>query len=99
MSLCRRAPQRRENSTPARASVLNEAQHHPAGRLFEVSFWWNDVELFDLSIDPAHTRNLAADRAANAALILAMSAKRERAVAAGIAVDDGREMPGVPRIT
>ncbi len=53
----------------------------------------NDVELFDLQADPGETRNLAADRAANAALVQAMSAKLERVIAAEIGVDDGREMP------
>jgi arylsulfatase len=60
---------------------------------------WNDVELFDLQADPAETRNLAADRAGNAALVEAMRAKLERVIAAEIGVDDGREMPDVPRIT
>lgn len=60
---------------------------------------WNDVELFDLAADPAETRNLAADRAANAGLIAAMSAKLERAISAEIGRDDGREMPDFPRIT
>jgi len=58
----------------------------------------NDVELFDLQSDPAELRNLAADRAGNAALIEAMSAKLERAIAAEIGVDDGREMPDFPNI-
>lgn len=53
----------------------------------------NDVELFDLEADPAETRNLAADRATHGALVAAMSAKLERAIAAEIGVDDGREMP------
>jgi arylsulfatase A-like enzyme len=60
---------------------------------------WNDVELFDLASDPGEVRNLAADRAANGALIAAMSAKLERAISAEIGRDDGREMPDFPRIT
>jgi arylsulfatase len=56
-------------------------------------FALNDVELFDLQADPAETRNLATDRAANAALLQTMSAKLERVIAAEIGVDDGREMP------
>ncbi|MBX9699104.1 MAG: sulfatase-like hydrolase/transferase, partial [Acetobacteraceae bacterium] len=56
-------------------------------------FALNDVELFDLRADPAETRNLARDRSANAALLLAMNAKLERVIAAEIGVDDGREMP------
>jgi arylsulfatase len=59
---------------------------------------WNDVELFDLATDPPELRNLALDRAANGALIEAMRAKLERAIAAEIGVDDGREMPDIPRI-
>ncbi|WP_237216796.1 sulfatase-like hydrolase/transferase, partial [Falsiroseomonas oryziterrae] len=59
---------------------------------------WNDVELFDLQADPTETRNLAADRARNAPLVEAMSAKLERAIAAEIGADDGREMPDFPRI-
>lgn len=53
----------------------------------------NDVELFDLASDPDETVNLAVDRAGNAGLVLAMSEKLERAIAAEIGVDDGREMP------
>jgi arylsulfatase A-like enzyme len=59
---------------------------------------WNDVELFDLTADPLETRNLAADRTANATLIEAMRAKLERAILAEIGVDDAREMPDFPRI-
>ncbi|PWS34852.1 sulfatase [Falsiroseomonas bella] len=59
---------------------------------------WNDVELFDLESDPAETRNLAADRVANAALVEAMRARLERAITAEIGSDDGREMPDFPRV-
>jgi arylsulfatase len=59
----------------------------------------NDVELFDLVSDPAEMTNLAADRAGNAGLIQAMSDKLERAIAAEIGVDDGREMPDIPRVS
>jgi len=55
----------------------------------------NDVELFDLRTDPDEAHNLAADKSANPALVLAMSAKLERAIAAEIGRDDGREMPDV----
>lgn len=61
-------------------------------------FALNDVELFDLATDPGETRNLAADRNANAALVTAMSAKLERLIAAEIGVDDGREMPAMGNI-
>jgi arylsulfatase len=58
----------------------------------------NDVELFDLKNDPAEMSNLAIDRAANAELIATMSEKLERAIKSEIGVDDGREMPNIPRI-
>jgi arylsulfatase len=57
------------------------------------------VELFDLQTDPKETVNLAADREKNGDLITAMSAKLEAAIKAEIGVDDGREMPEVPKVT
>jgi arylsulfatase len=58
----------------------------------------NDVELFDLQTDPGETVNLATDRVKNADLIKAMSAKLEAAIKAEIGVDDGREMPDIPKV-
>jgi arylsulfatase len=55
----------------------------------------NDVELFDLQTDPDEAHNLAAAKGANSALVLAMSAKLERVIAAEIGRDDGREMPDI----
>jgi arylsulfatase A-like enzyme len=55
----------------------------------------NDVELFDLKTDPDEAHNLAAAKGVNAALVLAMSAKLERAIAMEIGRDDGREMPDI----
>lgn len=54
---------------------------------------WNDVELFDLQADPREQVNLATDRGAHEALLRAMNAKLEAAIAAEIGRDDGREMP------
>jgi arylsulfatase len=59
----------------------------------------NDVELFDLQTDPEETINLAADRVKNGDVITAMSAKLEAAIKAEIGVDDGREMPELPKVT
>jgi arylsulfatase len=59
----------------------------------------NDVELFDLSSDPAETVNLAADRAKNAGQVAAMSAKLEQAIRVEIGRDDGREMPDIPNVS
>jgi arylsulfatase len=43
--------------------------------------------------------NLAADRASNAGLLLAMNGKLEALIRAEIGKDDGREMPDIPNIT
>ena len=58
----------------------------------------NDVELFDLEADPGEMVNLAADRARHGDLVQRMSETLERAIAAEIGVDDGREMPDIPLI-
>lgn len=58
----------------------------------------NDVELFDLQANPEETVNLAADREKNADLLAAMSAKLEAVIKAEIGVDDGREMPEIPKV-
>ena len=62
-------------------------------------FKWNDVELFDLSTDPDEMTNLALDRANNHDLILSMSTELEALIKAEIGVDDGRELPQIPRVT
>ena len=59
----------------------------------------NDVELFDLQMDPGETVNLAADRETHEDLIATLSAKLEAAIKAEIGVDDGREMPEIPKVT
>ena len=58
----------------------------------------NDVELFDLESDPGEMNNLAADREANAELIMQMNGKLEAVIKAEIGVDDGRELPNIPTI-
>jgi len=59
---------------------------------------FNDVELFDLQNDPREMKNLAADKAVNGELIASASDRLERMIKAEIGVDDGREMPNIPRI-
>ena len=59
----------------------------------------NDVELFDLQSNPDETINIAVDREKHKDLIAAMSAKLETAIKAEIGVDDGREMPDLPKVT
>ena len=43
--------------------------------------------------------NMAADRAQNGDLIMSMSRKLDAVVKAEIGVDDGRELPNIPRVT
>jgi arylsulfatase len=59
----------------------------------------NDVELYDLQTDPGEMTNLAVDREKNKDLIAAMSAKLETAIKSEIGIDDGREMPQIPKVT
>jgi arylsulfatase A-like enzyme len=67
-------------------------------KTIEELYRWNDVELFDLERDPAELKNLAADKDANSALIMAMNAKLEAIIKSEIGVDDGREMPNIPLV-
>lgn len=67
-------------------------------RTLDELFKWNDVELFDLAADPGEMTNLAMDRTANAATIMAMNAKLEALIKAEMGADDGREMPDVAGI-
>jgi arylsulfatase len=59
---------------------------------------YNDVELYDLSTDPAEMRNLGAERGANDALVLRMNATLNRILDAEFGKDDGREMPEIAGI-
>jgi arylsulfatase len=60
---------------------------------------WNDVELFDLSTDPEEMVNLGTDSAKNRDLILSMNAKLDALIKAEFGVDNGRELPDIPRVT
>jgi arylsulfatase A-like enzyme len=76
---------------------FSPTEHHkPAG--LDDLYKYNDLELYDRENDPGEMTNLAADRAANGELVLAMSAKLESVIAAEIGVDDGRELPSVDGI-
>lgn len=59
----------------------------------------NDVELFDLDVDPQEMTNLAADKTVSQDLVMAMNGKLEGVIKAEIGVDDGRELPKIPLVT
>ena len=61
-------------------------------------FKWNDVELFDLTSDPAEMNNLAVARTANANLLATMNGKLEAVIKLEIGKDDGRELPNIAGI-
>jgi len=76
---------------------FSPTEHHKPANLDEL-YKYNDLELYDREQDPGEITNLAADRAANGDLVLAMNAKLEAIIAAEIGVDDGRELPEVDGI-
>jgi arylsulfatase len=57
----------------------------------------NDIQLFDLKNDPGELNNLAADPAANEALIMDLNAQLNRLIEKEIGVDDGQEVAKVLR--
>jgi arylsulfatase len=76
---------------------FSPTEHHEPASLDEL-YKYNDLELYDREEDPGEETNLAADRAANGDLVLAMNAKLAAIIAAEIGVDDGRELPDVDGI-
>lgn len=72
---------------------------HNSPQTLDELYKWNDVELYDLAADPGEMTNLAADRTKNAALITAMNTKLQALIKAEIGVDDGRELPEIPKVT
>ena len=76
---------------------FSPTEHHRPASLDDL-YTYNDLELYDRETDPGEVTNLAADRRANGDLVLAMSAKLERLIAAEIGVDDGRELPEIEGI-
>lgn len=73
---------------------FSPTEHHKPADL-DTLYAHNDLELYDRRSDPSEMTNLAADRARNADLVLAMSAKLEAIIGAEIGVDDGRELPDI----
>lgn len=57
----------------------------------------NDVELFDLTKDPGELKNLAADKEANAELIMELNTLMNELIKKEIGTDDGSEVAGIIR--
>jgi arylsulfatase A-like enzyme len=74
------------------------AERNRPGSLDEL-YRANDVELYDLQADPGELFNLALDREKKKDLVAAMRVKLEAAIKDEIGVDDGREMPQIPKVT
>jgi arylsulfatase A-like enzyme len=69
-------------------------EEHHTPRSIEELFANNDVELFDLDVDPDETQNLALDRQKNADLLLAMNEKLNQAIESEVGEDQGQMLPG-----
>jgi arylsulfatase len=67
-------------------------QHNLPGTIEQI-FEYNDVELFDLQVDPDEMQNLAADRQTNGDLLLAMNQKLTDAINTEVGADDGDFLP------
>jgi arylsulfatase len=59
----------------------------------EQIFEYNDVELYDLQLDPNEMKNLAVDVKANGDLLLAMNQKLTDTIEAEVGDDDGSFLP------
>ena len=68
-------------------------EHHLPGSIEEL-FASNDVELFDLAMDPHEMKNLAVDRRSNGDLLVAMNAKLNALIEAEVGEDIGQMLPG-----
>jgi arylsulfatase A-like enzyme len=58
----------------------------------------NDIELYDIAVDPGETNNLAVDLVAHKDVILKMNSLTNRLAAAEIGPDDGKHMPIFARL-
>jgi arylsulfatase len=69
-------------------------KQHNRPTTIEDLFKLNDVELFDVQVDPLEMHNLAVDRARHRDLILAMNEKLNRLIDAEVGEDRGQMLPG-----
>jgi arylsulfatase A-like enzyme len=72
---------------------------HNKPKTMEELYKWNDVELFDVEADPDEMANLASDQGQNTDVIQNMMVKLDAVIKTEIGIDDGRELPDIPRIT
>ena len=68
-------------------------QQHNLPTSLEQILEYNDVELYDLETDPNEMKNLAIDRKANGALLLAMNQKLTGIIEAEVGSDEGEFLP------
>ncbi len=66
---------------------------HNLPKTLEEIFEYNDVELYDLQVDPNEMQNLAVDVKANGDLLLAMNQKLSDVIDAEVGDDDGSFLP------
>lgn len=71
---------------------------HNQPKTLEELYAWNDVELFDLQVDPKEMKNLAEQSSKNRELILSMNQKLQKQIQTEIGEDDGHELPNIPGI-
>ena len=69
-------------------------QEHHTPRSLEELLANNDVELFDLEVDPHEMRNLATDPKRHGDLLVAMNDKLNALVESEVGEDDGQMLPG-----
>jgi arylsulfatase len=75
------------------ARYFSPLQHNRPDSL-EALFKFNDVELFDLALDPDEVVNLAVDRARHGELLLAMNERLNRLIDTEVGDDVGQMLPG-----
>ena len=71
-------------------------QEHHTPRSIEELFAGNDIELFDLELDPNEMNNLAMDRQKNADILVALNEKLNRLIEAEVGEDIGQMLPSGP---
>jgi arylsulfatase A-like enzyme len=75
------------------ARYFSPKQHNRPTTL-EALYEYNDVELFDVTVDPMEMNNLAADGKQHQDLIMAMNAKLNRLIDDEVGEDRGQMLPG-----